>query len=460
MRLAELEGRRVAVWGAGREGRAAWRWLRAHAPQLPVAVICPASEVAAARGFAGDGAEIIGGEATLDTLRRFEVIVKSPGISPYREPAVAAQAAGVRFTSGTALWFAANPHARTIAITGTKGKSSTTAMVAHLLRAAGRRVVLAGNIGLPLLEVPPDTSADWWVLELSSFQCRDLGGVPEIGAVLNLFPEHLDWHGGVERYYRDKLRLLGVPGARPRVSVMNAAQQWPEGAVPEAGVRWFGDPDGFHVAGGAIARGDRPVLELAVIPLPGLHNALNLCAALALVEAAGEDAVALAPSIRGFRALPHRLQALGVRDGLLWVNDSIATTPHATLAALAHYRGRPLALLVGGHDRGVPWDGFAAAVADDPPRAIIAIGAAGPRILDALAALDPAHTALHRAVDLADAVARARAALAGTGDGVVLLSPGAPSFGEFRDYDDRGRRFAALAGFDPDDISHIEGLGT
>jgi UDP-N-acetylmuramoylalanine--D-glutamate ligase len=458
MRLAELQGRRVAVWGAGREGRAAWRWLRAHAPRLPVAVICPQSEVAAARGFAGDDAEIIGGEADLATLRRFEVIVKSPGISPYREPAAAAQAAGVRFTSGTALWFAANPDARTIAITGTKGKSSTTAMVAHLLRAAGRRVVLAGNIGLPLLEVPSDTSADWWVLELSSFQCRDLGGVPEIGAVLNLFPEHLDWHGGVERYYRDKLRLLGVPGARPRVSVMNAAQQWPEGAVPEAGVRWFGDPDGFHVAHGAIRRGGSFVIDCGAIPLPGLHNALNLCAALAVVEAAGEDAVALGPAIASFRALPHRLQELGELDGLLWVNDSIATTPHATLAALAHYGARPLALIVGGHDRGVPWDEFARAMQAGPPLAIIAIGAAGPRILDALGVVDRARCAVEPATDLAAAVSRARTLL--PPGGVVLLSPGAPSFGEFRDYEDRGRRFAALAGFDPDDISHIEGLGT
>jgi UDP-N-acetylmuramoylalanine--D-glutamate ligase len=457
MRLAELEGRRVAVWGAGREGRAAWRWLRAHAPGLAVAVICPAAEVAAAREFTGEDAEIIGGDATADTLARFEVIVKSPGISPYREPAAAAQTAGVRFTSGTALWFAANPHARTIAITGTKGKSSTTAMVAHLLRAAGRRVVLAGNIGLPLLEIPDQTRADWWVLEISSFQACDLGGVPEIGVVLNLFPEHLDWHGGVERYYRDKLRVLGVPGTRPVASVLNAGQQWPDGAVPQSGVRWFGEPSGFHVAQGAIRRGTRFVIDAGAIPLPGLHNALNFCAALAVLEAAGEDALALAPKIADFHALPHRLQALGTRDGLLWVNDSIATTPHATLAALAHHRGPPLALIVGGHDRGVPWDAFARTVATAPPRAILAIGAAAPRILEALAAIDPARCAVEPALDLAAAVRRARALL--PSGGVVLLSPGAPSFGEFRDYEDRGRRFAALAGFDPDHISHIEGLG-
>lgn len=455
MRIAELEGRRVAVWGAGREGRAAWRWLAARL-SAPPALICPAVEADAARAFAA-GAEVLAGDVDASTLARFAVVVKSPGISPYRSPAPEAAAAGVRLTSGTALWFAAHPTARTLMVTGTKGKSSTTAMLAHLLRAAGRRVVLAGNIGLPLLEVADNAAPDWWVVEVSSFQACDLGGVPEIGVVLNLYPEHLDWHGSVERYYADKLRLLGDAARRPRASVLNALQQWPAGAVPPAGVRWFGDAAGFHFAGGAIRRGDREVLPVDAIPLPGEHNALNFCAALAALEAAGEDAVALAPSIAGFRPLPHRLQPLGERDGVLWVNDSIATTPHATLAALVHHGGRPVALIVGGHDRGVPWDAFAARIAGDPPRAIVAIGAAGPRILAALGRLDPARTRLAGARDLAEAVAIARAALAP--GGVLLLSPGAPSFGEFRDYDERGRRFAALGGFDPDSISHIEGLG-
>ena len=456
MRLAELEGRRVAVWGAGREGRAAWRWLAARL-SAPPALLCPGAEADAARALAGDGA-VFAGEVTVDLLRHFDVVVKSPGISPYRPPVPEAALGGVRFTSGTALWFAAHAGARTIAITGTKGKSSTTALVAHLLRAAGRRVVLAGNIGLPLLEADDTFEPDWWVMEVSSFQARDLGGVPDIAAVLNLYPEHLDWHGTVDRYYRDKLRLLGVPGARPRASVLWREQAWPEGTLPESGVHWFGDAAGWHVAEGAVWRGTQRVLDVDAIPLPGAHNALNLCAALAVIDAAGQDAAPLAPAVASFRPLPHRLQPLGERDGLAWVNDSIATTPHATLAALAHHRGRPLALIVGGHDRGVPWDDFARAVAVDPPRAILAIGAAGPRILAALDAVDRARCVVEGAADLAAAVARARALL--PPGGLVLLSPGAPSFGEFRDYDERGRRFAALAGFDPDSISHIEGMGT
>jgi len=175
-------------------------------------------------------------------------------------------------------------------------------------------------------------------------------------------------------------------------------------------------------------------------------------------EALGLDAVALAPHAAGFRPLPHRLQSLGVRDGLEYVNDSISTTPHASLAALEVFAGRPVAILVGGHDRGVDWSAFAEAVRARPPAAIVTMGQNGPRI-HALLAADAgcAGYALRQAAGLGEAVAQARTALAG--GGVVLLSPGAPSFGAYRDYAERGRHFAALAGFDPAAIAAIPGIG-
>ncbi len=457
MRFDELRDSRVAVWGAGREGRAAWRALRDRFPGKRLALICPTAEAAVAAGFVDAETEVFAGEADAALLRGFDVVLKSPGISPYRSPAVEAVQAGVRLLSATALWFAEHPQAHTIGVTGTKGKSTTSAMIAHLLRAAGRRVVLAGNIGLPLLELPPHTSADWWVLELSSFQTTDMDAVPEIAVLLNLYPEHLDWHGSVETYYRDKLRLLGSDARRPRTCVLNALQEWPSRALQPSGLQWFGDQRGFHVAGEAIMHAQQRVMALAELPLPGLHNALNLCAALTAVAAAGEDAIALAPSICSFRALPHRLQSLGVRGGIEWVDDSIATTPHATLAALAHHRGRDLVLLLGGHDRCVPWDEFASAIARQPPLRIVTMGAAGPRIAQTLAMHEDLRARLVAAHDLEHAVALATAVV--PPGGVVLLSPGAPSFGEFRDYIERGRRFAALAGFDPERSCGIEGLG-
>src|SRR5690606_15477420 len=197
---------------------------------------------------------------------------------------------------------------------------------------------------------------------------------------------------------------------------------------------------------------------------PGRHNRGNLCAALAAVEALGHDAVALAPTAAAFRPLPHRLQRLGERDGITWVNDSISTTPHATLAALDVHRGRRVALLVGGHDRGLDWAGFAARMRTDAPAVVVTMGRNGPRIhalLDAVAG--EGGFDLRDAPDLAGAVAEARGALAAsshaaTGD-VMLLSPGAPSYGAYRDFVERGRDFARLGGFDPEAITAIPGLG-
>jgi UDP-N-acetylmuramoylalanine--D-glutamate ligase len=199
-------------------------------------------------------------------------------------------------------------------------------------------------------------------------------------------------------------------------------------------------------------------MDTAALPLPGRHNRINLCAALAAIEALGLDAAPLAAHAASFRPLPHRLQSLGVRDGVEWVNDSISTTPHASLAALAMFRGRPVALLAGGHDRGLDWHGFAEAMREGAPAAIVTMGQNGPRIHALLAPVAAERGFLLQAADdLGHAVRLARAAL--PPGGVVLLSPGAPSFGAYRDYTERGRHFARLAGFDPEAISAIPGLG-
>jgi UDP-N-acetylmuramoylalanine--D-glutamate ligase len=199
-------------------------------------------------------------------------------------------------------------------------------------------------------------------------------------------------------------------------------------------------------------------MDTAALPLPGHHNRGNLCAVLTVIEALGLDAIALAPHAATFRPLPNRLQTLGVRDGITYVNDSISTTPHASLAALDCFRDRRIAILVGGHDRGLDWSAFVDAIRRQAPVAIVTMGQNGPRIHEALAAVAAqSNLRLSAAADMAEAMQQARAALAG--DGVLLLSPGAPSFGAYHDYVARGRHFAELAGFDPESISAIPGLG-
>lgn len=457
VKISDLDGRRVAIWGYGREGRAALAALRWRLPRQSLTVFCSEHEAQALREM-GDPNLLVETVVDGQRLAKFEIVIKSPGISPYTSPAVDAALHGTQFIGGTALWFAEHPLERTVCVTGTKGKSTVTALIAHLLRSAGRRTALAGNIGLPLLELldvePPP---QYWAIELSSYQTRE-ALTPEVAVVLNFFPEHLDWHGTEQRYFDDKMAL--VTQATPRVSVLNAADpKIASLAIPEdRRIIWFNDESSWHIRDGAVFRAGQKILDVRSLPLPGRHNRVNLCAALAAIEGLGLDAEALAVHAQSFRPLPHRLQLLGSRDGIEFVNDSISTTPHASLAALDCHKGRRIALLVGGYDRGVDWGVFAERMAIDPPKAIITMGQNGPRIFERLKhAAAKHHFVLLEANELEDALRLGREIL--ESEGVLLLSPGAPSFPRYQDYVERGRHFAKLAGFDPKSISAVPGLG-
>jgi UDP-N-acetylmuramoyl-L-alanine---L-glutamate ligase len=304
---------------------------------------------------------------------------------------------------------------------------------------------------LPLLELL-DQQADLWSIELSSFQTSEARAL-ELGVITSLYEEHLDWHGSRERYVSDKLKLADVA----RQLLVNAEQPLLlEKTATHANRKLFGNTEGWHVADGFIRRADTAVFALDKLSVPGLHNALNACAALAALEIAGFDAVAAASSLSHFRALPHRLQPLGERDGLSWINDSISTTPLATIAALDSLHGREVTVIVGGHDRGLDWSPFVQAVAGRSALRIVAQGANGPRIAAALRS-SKSEIPLGDVDKLDDAIEMARTVTPESG--VVLLSPGAPSFDQFHDYAERGRHFAEVAGFDAKAMTGIDGLG-
>ena len=465
MRISELDGHRVALWGWGRESRAAHAALRSRLPTLELTAICGEAEAADVQAM-GDPLLRPMLQADADALSSFDVVVKSPGISPYRPEVEQAIAGGTRFIGGSALWFAEHPDARTVCVTGTKGKSTTTALVAHLLRAGHHRTALAGNIGMPLLELldppqPPQLQSESiWAIELSSYQTRDVadsGVRPDVAVGLNVYPEHLDWHGSASCYVADKLALF--TDAKPRIAVLNALDLTMAALdLSDSDVRWFNAGSGWHLRDAMLYRGDENVMDTHGIPLPGRHNLWNLCAALAAIDALGVDARALAAHAMTFQPLPHRLQPLGERDGIRYVNDSISTTPYASIAALDCHAGEKIAILVGGYDRGVEWTPFVQRMRAKPAHAVITMGQNGPRIHAALQSLaDAGVLRLDAAHDMTEAIALARAAL--PEGGTILLSPGAPSFGAYTDYAARGRDFAARSGFDPDAISRIPGLG-
>lgn len=443
MRLESFEGRRVAILGFGREGRGAARLLADRARPAAIDVytgsepIEPSPKPPLAFHAGLPDSRELGG---------YDVVVRSPGLSPYRPPLSELPREGPRVTTGTEIWFAEHPGARTVVITGSKGKSTTAALTAHLLTGAGFRVALGGNIGVPLVDLMDlDPAPDIWVFELSSYQIHGLRARPSIAAVLNLFPEHLDWHGSKERYFADKLSLLEGPGAG--AAVLNHADPELRTRAPATtDIHWYNDGGGIHHDGEAVYQGRRTLFSLEGFPLPGMHNRSNLCAALTILDMLGVDPARAADWIGDFQALPHRLHSLGVRDGVEYVDDSISTSPQATIAALECFPERPVTVLVGGFDRGLPWEGFADFVMNRAGCRVVPFGALGPRIARTLNERGQGGVVSEPVSTLESAMERARA-LTSPG-GVVLLSPGAPSFDAFRDYRQRGNAFARLGGFE------------
>ncbi|MGW5670026.1 UDP-N-acetylmuramoyl-L-alanine--D-glutamate ligase [Micromonospora sp. NPDC003776] len=440
MRLSDLRGRHVAVWGAGREGRAAVTAIAAHGPADLVAVDDSANFLSLPwEGPLAEAAPLVTGEEGFARLAAAEVVVRSPGVPSTHPWMVELRRRGVTVTQGSALWMA--DHAdRTVGVTGSKGKSTTSSLISHLLTAMDRPNVFGGNIGVPLLDLP---EADLYVLELSSYQCADLADSPRVAVVTALFPEHLDAHGGEREYYRDKLNLLAhgphavvVNGVDPRLAL-----ELGDRAAVRAGL-----PDSAHVASGPDGTPwfhlrDTPLFPRAVLPLVGRHNEGNLCVALAVLDALGVDVVArrdsLAVAVAGFQGLAHRLTEIADPSGLTFVDDTLATSPYAAMHAIDAYEGRPLTVIVGGTDRGLDYGPLRDHLAE---REITVIGIpdSGPRIVEALAGLPGVRTEI--AEDLVDAVGLSRK-LTPAG-GVVLLSPAAPSYGRFRNFEHRSEVFA------------------
>jgi UDP-N-acetylmuramoylalanine--D-glutamate ligase len=446
----DWESGRIGILGTGREGRAAWRYLRSRHPGARLTLIDEKPPDAAVAGALTDLDSLWVGPLAEAGLEEFGILVRSPGISVYRESLQRAAMAGVTITTPSTLWFEAHRDQRTACITGTKGKSTTSALLAHVLRSCGRTVRLAGNIGKPLLECD-DRDVDWWVIELSSYQLSDLQARPTLALILNLTPEHLDWHGGVDAYRRDKLRLAELAGGNPIIA--NAADPVLRSALGHRdNLRWFNHGDGFCVVQGRLFEDGRELGLRIPEGLPGSHNLSNVAAVLTAVREMGIGPDAACESLATFRPLPHRLQVIGERSGVRYVNDSISSTPVATVAALESFRGHDVTLIVGGLDRGLDWTPYVETFVAGTPLAVIGVPDNGPRIVATLrnAGVAP-RKGLHEVTDLAAAVALAgQITPAGA---VIMLSPGAPSFPRFRDYRDRGRQFAALCGFefaDPD----------
>ncbi len=452
--MREYTDGEVAVIGLGISGVAVARLLRHLGATVYVsdAGRSAALEVHAAQ-LRGEGCHVDLGGHDISRVQRAKRVVVSPGVPPTAPPIAAARGAGIEVISEIEVALDTAPHLRYIAVTGTNGKTTVTALVAHLLSGLGLEAVATGNYGLPLSEVVlRQRLPAWCVIELSSFQLHDTPSVrPQVGVLTNLAPDHLDRYASVDEYYADKAQLFANASRSSRwvVNADDPASLAMMDGVPGVEFRFssagrFADAflDRSHDA--LILEDDR-LLPQSDLALLGIHNVANaLAAALAVVVAdPTHDTFAgramLARALRSFRALPHRLQPLGEVNGVLFINDSKSTNVASTRVAVASMT-RPTVLLLGGRHKGEPYHSLLDEIRAHC-RVVVAYGEARDLVEGDLAS---GTRVVSVTGPFADVMRRARE-LAEPGD-AVLLSPACSSYDMFNNYVERGTAFASAAG--------------
>jgi UDP-N-acetylmuramoylalanine--D-glutamate ligase len=451
--VADLAGRRALVLGLARSGVAAARFLVTTGAVVSVYDRRPASELAdAVEALAGKPVQLALGVPNNEARRLLadaELVVTSPSVSPrfpttdewLRAALVAAEARGTEVVSEVEL-FLRLTRARVLAVTGTKGKTTTASLLDAMLSADRISHVLGGNIGRPLVEEVERLGADdWAVLELSELQLPTISRGAEVAVYTNIAADHLDRHGSVEAYRAVKARLaeLSVGGS----IVLNADDPGSlELAERLRGARlhWYGLAGGHEatVADGWLLLAGERLLPIGEVPLPGRHMLSNVLAAALGASLAGASRSAIALAIGAFGGVPNRLERLGERDGIAWVNDSQATIPMAAIAALEAFDPARVVLIAGGQGKGLDYTAFAEAITAHC-RAVVLIGETADELERLIAGRVPGH----RAASM-DAAVGLAAAAAEPGD-VVLLAPAAASFDMFVDYAARGEAFRAAA---------------
>jgi len=438
--------KRILLLGFGEEGRA----------NLHFAARCGAAEIAIADQaqtikLRADESPLVrrvySGSEWLTGLFDFDVIMRSPGVPLRYVKEVRAQAPNVLITSGTEL-FLERHRDITIGVTGTKGKSTTSSLICHMLKLANFDAILGGNIGIPALRLL-DTPASLYVLELSSYQLADIHHSPHVAVFLNLYPEHLDHHGDFQAYGEAKANIarfqhhgdyLVLPSDTPLLEQITKERQaelrlW---GAP-ASCAWIDNDVYYYRCKKGIAHA---VCGISDTLLKGPGNQRNILAALACLSHLSIPADVLRDAITTFQPLPHRLETVGVVGGVTYVNDSISTVPEAAINALETFDGLVSTMILGGYDRGVSFDKLADYLLRTTVRTIIVFPPSGARIAQALRQ-HPLFTnqrleiievsTMHDAVN--------NAALRTPQSTVCLLSPASPSFPLFRNFEERGATF-------------------
>lgn len=431
----------IAILGYGVEGLAAYNYWRSAENHITVCDKNKALQLP-------DDVSAKLGDDYLGDLDKFDLIVRSPSVHPKDIARANSPDILSKVTSNTNEFFRACPTKNIIGVTGTKGKGTTSTLIAKMLEAASKHIHLGGNIGVaPLALLAEDIQpSDYVVLELSSYQLIDLKYAPHTAVCLMMVPEHLDWHGDIGEYITSKQQLFAHQKPEDiaiyyasnetskKIAEVSLGQKIPYCAKPGAVV----DGGEIKIAGQTICRTDE-------LQLPGKHNWQNVCAAITAVwyslsAVEGQVKVkAMRQVLTNFAGLPHRLEFVREASGIKFYNDSFASTPDAAVAAIEAIAGQKV-MIIGGFDRKLPLENFAKDVAGAQDiRKVLLIGASAERAAEALQAAGFSNFQVSAAKDMAEIVHEAEV-LAQPGDSVVL-SPGFPSFDMFKNFEERGLLF-------------------
>ncbi|HEY5158168.1 MAG TPA: UDP-N-acetylmuramoyl-L-alanine--D-glutamate ligase [Anaerolineales bacterium] len=448
----DWDGKRVTIIGGARQGQAAARWLAHHGASVTVNDRRTSDQMASARSaLTGTAVNWELGSHPVEILDSTDIVCISGGVPLDNPIVVEAIRRGVPLTNDTQIFMDVVP-CKTVGVTGSAGKTTTTMLVGQMARTAcGNKAYVGGNVGDPLLnyvdEMEPEDLA---ILEISSFQLEQMTTSPNVAAVLNITPNHLDRHGTMEVYSAAKQRILDFQGKNDTAvlgredpgswnlssKVVGRLVSFGFGSLPDT-------QDGSYIADGILHLRERgveiPLLRWDQVQLRGDHNVLNVLAAFAISCAAGLPLDAMLTAAEEFRGVPHRLEFVREWKGSQWYNDSIATAPERTMAAIRSFN-EPIILLLGGRDKKLPWDRLVDLIRERVDHVVL-FGEASELISTALGKPVEGRRpyTLEHCKGLEEAVQTAsRMAIPGC---VVLLSPGGTSFDQFNDFEERGEAF-------------------
>ena len=438
-----LQGKRIAVLGLGVSNRPLVRLLLGYGCHVTGCDRTPREKLdAEVLELETLGCTLCVGDGYLDHLEA-DIVFRTPGMHPDIPALRQLRGKGAQVTSEMEVFFGVCP-CRLIAVTGSDGKTTTTTLIAEMLKAAGHTVWLGGNIGAPLLPLCQQMQeTDYAVVELSSFQLMDMTRSPQVAVVTNLAPNHLDVHRDMDEYVEAKKNIFKFQGASDRL-IVNADNEITDGFTGNGITKKFSRVGDAHVClrDGMICRGETAVLAAEEILLPGVHNIENYMAAIAAVEGLVNDET-VCHVARTFGGVEHRIELVRVVNGVRYYNDSIASSPSRTIAGLKSFHQKVI-LIAGGYDKHIPYDVLGPHICEKVKTLVLG-GATGGQIRTAVESCPDYTPGNPKIIDCADFTAAVQAAVEAAGEGdIVLMSPASAAFDQFKNFMERGNYFKKL----------------